>query len=335
MRALVIGGTRFLGRYLVDELLASNHYVTLFNRGVTQPDAYPSVEKIQGDRHSDIDLLAAREWDVIFDTCGYFPAVVARNADVLEHLADCYVFVSSISVYADLSLPRLNELSDTVELSKNADPDMDDPTTYGARKAPCELAVEVGFPQKHLFVRPGILTGPGDYSGRFCYWLQRIAQGGEVLAADHKDRPLQFIDVRDLAMWMVRMVEQGEYGVYNTVGPETSYTMGQFLADCQLILGSECAVTWVDEEFLVDQGVEPWQGLPLWIPESLGGLMEISSTKARDKGLSFRPVSSTIRDTWTWMQEEQEPLFEQAGNWIAPNKEQEVLAAWKKFQEKG
>ena len=207
MRILILGGTIFLGRALVEQALTSGHQLTLFNRGQTNPGLYPQVEKLVGDRKTDLSALSGHRWDAVIDTCGYLPKLVARSAAALAASVEHYTFISTESVYASPLMPGIDE---SAPVSKIDDETIEDVTggTYGALKVLCEQAVEAALPGRTLVVRPGLIVGPYDASDRFTYWPYRVAQGGRVLAPGRPERGLQFIDVRDLAAWIIKLVER-------------------------------------------------------------------------------------------------------------------------------
>ena len=313
MKILILGGTIFLGRHLVEAALHNGHEVTLFNRGQHGPDLYPQVEQLRGDRRGDLSALKGRQWDAVIDTNGYVPSVVRASATLLVHAARQYVFISSISVYKDVSVPGMDESApvETITPEQLRDAERIVPPVigtiarayreaYGALKALCEQATEEVMPGRVLNVRPGLVVGPYDYSDRFTYWVNRVARGGEVLAPGRPERPVQFIDVRDLAEWVVRMVEMGQAGVYNATGPAHQLTMQQVLDACQSV--SDATFTWMDDAFLLREQVQPWGQLPLWLPEEpdSAGFNAISIARALDTGLTFRPAVETARDTLAW-----------------------------------
>jgi 2'-hydroxyisoflavone reductase len=297
MKLLVLGGTLFLGRHIVEAALDRRHDVTLFNRGHTHPELFPNTEKLHGDRMGDLRALHGRTWDAVIDTCGYVPRLVQTSAAVLKEAVAQYTFISSISVYADLSAPGLTEAAPVRTL---ADPTSEDvgPQTYGPLKALCEQAVDALLPGRTLIVRPGLLVGPHDPTGRFTYWVQRVAAGGEVLAPGVPERQVQCIDARDAASWIVQMTEEQRTGVFHMTGPHERLSMGALLDACQQALNSEARFTWVAEAFLAQHGVRPWTDLPLWVPPHAQGLLAIDISKARQAGLAFRPLADTIRDTF-------------------------------------
>jgi 2'-hydroxyisoflavone reductase len=339
MRLLILGGTRFLGRHLTTAALASNHEVTRFNRGNYALDASRGVESIQGDRHRDLSKLQGRRWDAVIDTCGHLPRAVRAAAEVLSDSVDRYVFISSQNAYADVSVPGVDETAaratlTTEELNEaNAIDTSGQPSygkLYGGLKALCEQAAEEVMPNRVLTIRPGLIVGPWDYSDRFTYWVVRISRGGEVLAPGRPDRFVQLIDVRDLAEWTVRIVEQRAAGGYNAHGPSGAFTMQDILEACKTVSDSNASLTWASENFLLQEKVSAWSEMPLWLPEEaaphLKGFMFINSGKAVAAGLRFRLLRETIRDTLTWYQTNRSQEQLQAG--IAPDKEAALLLKW-------
>jgi 2'-hydroxyisoflavone reductase len=330
MKVLVIGGTRFLGRHLVEALLARHHEVTLFNRGRTAPGLFDDVEEIHGDRELDLERLAGRRWDAVIDTCGYLPRVVRATCEALHGAVERYVFVSSISVYARFDAAQLDEDAPLAALD---DPLVEDVAAhYGALKAACEREVQAAFGANALLVRPGLIVGPFDPTGRFTYWPQRLAAGGEVLAPGQPEDPVQFIDVRDLAEWIVRALTRGPGGAYNATGPSTPWHFGAFLSGCvkALAVAPAPTVTWCSERFLLDQGVTPWTELPLWVPAAEQGIHRVSIQRALDTGLAFRPLTATVTDTLAWARSPQyvAPAGSYANVGLSGAREAELLAAW-------
>jgi 2'-hydroxyisoflavone reductase len=298
MKLLFIGGTKFLGRHAVEAALARGHQVTLFNRGQQNPGLFPEAEHLVGDRDGGLDVLGGGEWDAVVDTCGYVPRVVRASARLLAERVGLYVFVSSISVYADHTNPR-DENAPLGTLTEETEEVTGD--SYGPLKALCERAAEEETGGRALVVRSGLIVGPHDPTMRFSYWTRRVAQGGEVLAPGDPERLVQFIDARDLGEWMIRMAEEGRAGVFNASGRPLSF--GRFLEECRAASESDARFTWVDDEFLLAQGVEPWSHLPLWLPysdEQFRYFQEAICERAFAAGLSFRPLAETIRDTLAW-----------------------------------
>jgi 2'-hydroxyisoflavone reductase len=317
VRLLVLGGTKFLGRAVVEAALANGDEVTLFNRGQTNPELF-HVEKIRGDRTKDLEALAGRSWDAALDMATFLPRVVRLSTDALRDSVRRYVYVSSISAYADQSVPP----AEGNPVAQLADPDSESIDDYGALKATCEGIVDDAFGERALVIRPGLIVGPHDPTDRFTYWPRRIAKGGRVLAPAPPDAPVQFIDVRDLGAWIVHATESGLAGIYNATGE--TLTFASFLEECRHVAG-DAEIVWVDAQQLVDAGVGEWMELPLWItsPEySATHLADVS--KAVAEGLRFRPLAETIRDTLAWDAEREWPLAEGVG--LTPARERELLA---------
>ncbi|MBW8010417.1 MAG: SDR family oxidoreductase [Chloroflexi bacterium] len=325
MKLLILGGTRFVGRHLVDAALSRGHEVTLFNRGQTNPDLYPQLEHLQGDRDGGMQALEGGSWDAVIDTCGYVPRLVKASAELLASAVEHYVFISSISVFADFSQVGMRE---DAPLGRMKDESIEEITeeTYGPLKVLCEQAVEAAIPGRALIVRPGLIVGPHDHTDRFTYWPQRIAQSGETLAPDDPKTPVQFIDARDLAEWTLRMVADKHTGIYNTTGPKNRLSMGELLETSLKVTGSEATLTWVEAQFLLDQGLEDWSDLPVWVHEQESvGVMQVECSKAIAAGLSFCPLADTIRDTSAWADTRSDDYEWQAG--LTRQKEAEVLKA--------
>jgi len=324
MALLILGGTGFLGRHLAEAALADGHRVTLFNRGLSAPGLFPEVENIKGDREADLSALLGRRWDAVIDTCGYVPHVVRASAGLLADAVDHYTFVSSISVYSDAIEPGADEEAPVEELP---DPTVEEVTgeTYGGLKALCERAAEEEMPGGVLNVRPGLISGPHDPTDRFTYWARRIAAGGEVLAPDRPERRVQFIDVRDLAAWIVKMAADQQTGTYNATGPDYGLQMGTLLEECEAIGDAGVELVWVSEDFLEENGVESFTELPLWVPREYAGMLDVDCGKAIAAGLTFQPVSETIRDVREWDSTRAETELI-AG--LESGRERELLSAW-------
>jgi len=303
MKILIIGGTRFLGRHLVNSARARGHEVTLFNRGQTNPNLFRQVKKIQGDREKDLDQLSG-QWDAVIDTCGYFPRIVRMSAEALKDKVEQYVFISSISVYSDFSKIGINE-SDAV--GKMEDETIEDITgaAYGPLKALCEKAVQDVFGIRSLIVRPGLIVGPHDPTDRFTYWPVRVARGGDVLAPDRPDVLTQIIDVRDLSDFIIEMIQQNVSGVFNVTGPDRPLSFGTFLDTCKLVSASDAKFKWASLEFLDQNHVSPWSDLPAWLPDTGedAGFARVDISKAIQAGLKFIALEETIRDTLKWAKE--------------------------------
>ncbi len=321
MKILVIGGTRFLGRHFVDRALAAGHALTLFHRGRSGAGLFPQAEHRIGDRNGDLTELARGEWDVVVDTSAYVPRHVKSLAAALRGRVGQYQFVSSISVYAEPVTPGADE---SAPLQALADPGTEAITgeTYGGLKVLCEQAAREGF-EHCLVLRPGLIVGLHDPTGRFSWWPHRLQRGGELLAPGDPATPVQFIDVRDLAAWMLLQAERGTRGVFNLTGPLHPIGMGTLLEAARRTLNPAARLTWVDEAFVLEQGVAPWSDMPVWIPRADAAMHTLSVAAVAATGLTIRPLADTLRDTALWLQE--------AGGkavGLAPEKEAAVLAAW-------
>ena len=301
MKLLVLGGTIFVGRHIVEAALARGHEVTLLTRGQHNPDLFPEAEKLRGDRDGGLDALQGRTWDAVIDTCGYFPRVVRQSAELLSQAVGLYVFVSSISVYKDYSAVGMDENSPLATIPDEAVEEITG-ETYGALKVLCEGVVEAACPSRALIIRPGLVVGPHDKSGRFTYWPRRVAEGGDVLAPGRPEKRVQFIDARDLAEWTIRLTEAGRAGVFNAVSADPNWTMGRLLDESKAVSGSDARFRWVPDDFLLSEGVAPWSDLPLWLPDTdeWAGAAFLSAARAVSAGLTFRPLAETIRETLDW-----------------------------------
>jgi 2'-hydroxyisoflavone reductase len=326
LRLLILGGTRFVGRHLVEAALARGHTLTLFNRGQSNPALFPDVEHITGDRAADLAQLRGRSWDVVIDTCGYVPRIVRASAQALVRAAERYAFISSVSVYAEDNPRGMDEDS---PLAKLADETVEEVTgeTYGGLKVLCERAVQQTYAKQALIVRPGLIVGPHDPTDRFTYWPWRIAQGGEVLAPGDPDQPQQIIDARDLAAWLVRLVEKQHAGVFNAVGPDYALNTRRMLETCVAECNPRTQLTWVSEEFLLQAGVQPWSEIPVWVPEKECAFDTASNARAIAAGLTFRPLEETIRDTLAWARTR--PLDHAWRAGLTREREAELLQHWR------
>ena len=306
MKLLILGGGVFLGSAALDAAVRRGHTVTVFNRGRSRTGWPDGVEAIAGDRVADLDQLAGRRWDAVIDTCGYVPSDVRASVQALRE-SGRYLFVSSISVYAKTDHAPLRE-TDTLASAAGIAPDDRDLEHYGPQKAACEAEVAAVFGERALVVRPGLIVGPGDRSGRFSHWPWRAAGGGAMLVPAAADgEPLQFIDVRDLGEWMVRALEQQERGVFNATGPlnddpaEALVDWARLIAACRAEVRSRgiapAEPVRIAEALLLDEKVQPWSELPLWLPSSdpdHAGFNRADLTRARAAGLRTRPLRETI-----------------------------------------
>ena len=332
MRILILGGTRFLGRHLVDAALERGHELTLFTRGQSGPDLYPDLEHLRGNRDPNVEpglaALDGHRWDAVIDTSGYVPRIVRAGAERLRDSVTHYTFISSISAYQDFAKIGIDESYPTGTLDDESVEQIDG-DTYGPLKALCERAVEEAFPGRTLVVRPGLIVGPHDPTDRFTYWPVRVSRGGEVLAPNGPHLPTQIVDARDLAEWTVREVERFTAGVFNATGPERPLGLGEVLETCKTVSRSDATFTWADEAFLFERKVAYWQDLPAVLPESdpkYAGMSRIDVSKAVDAGLTFRPLADTAKDTLAWHATRPADHTLKAG--LSPEREAELLAAW-------
>ncbi len=332
LKILFLGGTGFLGPHTVQYAIDRGHDVTLFNRGRTNNDLFPELEKIVGNRDPDVDEglsnLKGRKWDAVIDTSGYVPRIVGASAKLLADSADQYLFVSTICQYDGwLEGPPMR--TEAVAGATLEDPTTEDVSThYCALKAYCERAAEVAMPKRVTQIRPGLIVGPRDRTDRFTYWPNRADLGGEMLAPGKPRDLTQYIDVRDLAEFMVHCLEQNKLDSFNLV--REPMPMGDFLEACVEVTGKGTELTWVPADLLAEEGLLAWQNIPMWADSDspMTGSLTWSPAKALAAGLTIRPVETTIRDTLAWFRslpaDRQATL--RAG--IAPDREKEVLASW-------
>jgi 2'-hydroxyisoflavone reductase len=318
LKLLLLGGPKFLGRAVIDAALERGHELSLFNRGKTGAGLFPDVERILGDRDGGLDGLRGRGWDAVVDTSGYLPRVVGAGAELLRGSVGHYVFVSSIAVYASFA-EIMDEGSPTAELSEPASENVE--RDYGALKALCELEVERLFSDQATQVRAGLIVGPHDPTGRFTYWPHRISRGGDVLVPGPAWRPIQLVDVRDLAEWIVTAAETRISGTFNATGPAT---MGSLVDAARQVTGAAARSVEVDDAFLTEQEVGEWMELPLWIDtrkHEWRHFLEIDVSRATSAGLTFRSLGDTVAATLA----DAEPV---AGVGLTPERERELLVAW-------
>ena len=349
LNILILGGTGFTGPEQVEYAIARGHRVTLFNRGKTRPGMFKGrvAEELIGDLNSDTSALKGKQFDVVIDNPTTLPFWVKNAAQYLKGNTKHYMFISTTSVYRDQSEIGINENSPLVPMPEGLDPYQPDQrnsaqqaasanaANYGAFKARAEIEVQTQYPGINTIIRPCLIVGPLDRTDRFTYWPARIDQGGEVLAPDKPEDPCQFIDSRDLAEWMIRMAEMREFGTYNAIGPEKPLTIAEMLYGVKAVTTAGAQFAWVPWEFLQAQGVRPWTQMTVWQPPygRTAGYQRRNASKALAKGLTFRPLAVTAKDTLDW--HKTRPAEEQAGtlegkiNGLPMKREAEVLAAWK------
>jgi 2'-hydroxyisoflavone reductase len=336
LRVLILGGTAFLGPALVEQALEAGHRVTLFNRGKTAPDLFKGVEQVEtllGDRNNQLETLQGREWDLVIDTSGYVPRHVQLAAKLLAPHVAHYVFISSISVYASFAKPN----DETSPVARLTDPAVEQITgeTYGGLKALCEEAAEKAMPGRVTNIRPGLIVGPRDRTDRFTYWPARVAAGGEVLAPGSPKDDVQWIDVRDLAAFVLRTGEQRVAGVFNACSAPGQFSIGALLDSCRRVSGSDAKFTWADSAFLAGQQVAPWSDMPVWIPpegEEIAASMN-STQRAKAAGLQIRAVDDTVLATLEWHRQRPEAQRAKLRSGLTAEREAAVLAAWHSKQE--
>jgi 2'-hydroxyisoflavone reductase len=336
LRILILGGTGFTGPYQIRYALSRGHKLTTFNRGKTHPGETPAeVEQLVGDRNGKLDALKNRQWDVVIDNPTTLPAWVRDAAQILKGHVERYVFISTISVYGEIK----QGVDESAPLAKYEGPDPYKETleamkasgykTYGPLKALSEKEAEKWFPGKTLIIRPGLIVGPRDETDRFTYWPVRIDRGGEILAPGNPTDPVQFIDARDLAEWTVRMVENDATGIYNATGPAKPLGIGGMLDGIKEALKSNAKFIWANEDFLTQQKVEAWSDMPVWTGKE-SGMSRTDISRALAKGLTFRPLGDTARDTLAWFKSLPQDRQSKLRAGLTPEREAEVLAAWKK-----
>jgi 2'-hydroxyisoflavone reductase len=328
LRVLILGGTGFIGPHFVEALRAAGHKVTLLNRGRRNPKLFPDVETLIGDRNGQMDAIRGRDWDVVIDNSGYTPKQVKLSTDILRGHAEHYIFISSISAYADLTPPGIDE---DYKLATLADPNTEQVTdsTYGGLKALCEQTVEQAFGKNCAVIRPTYIVGPGDPTDRFTYWPVRVARGGDMLAPGTPTDPIQFIDVRDLAEFVRLCVERRIAGKYNACNPPGAVTMGDLLETAKRISGVDTRFVWAPAEFLERHKALEGVEVPIWAPTTgeLAGATLVSSARAVAKGLRFRTLETTVRDTLAWHRTRPKEQQEKLRAGFAPERETQLLKA--------
>jgi len=345
LKLLILGGTGFTGPHQVRYAVERGHEVTVFNRGRRQADLPASVRHLTGDRNAPDGVAALRgteQWDAVIDVPTTLPKWVRDAGEALKGRAGQYIFISTISTYAAYPTAGMDENSPLAKYSATEDaysilPPQIAGQQYGALKVLSELEAEKYFPGKVTVIRPGLIVGPGDPSDRFTYWPVRIEKGGEVLVPGDGTDPVQIIDARDLAEFVIRMAEQKAYGVYNATGPRSPMSMGEMVAGIRGALPGDLDVkfTWVPWDFLTKHQVRGWSGMPTVVPPEEGndGWGRVSIDRAVAKGLTFRSLADTTLATLEWYH----PWFKtlpperqaRPGAGISAAKEAEVLAAWK------
>jgi 2'-hydroxyisoflavone reductase len=328
MRILVIGGTKFVGRHIVEEALGRGHEVTLLHRGSTGADLFEKAEHLLADRNDTAalrEVLRDRTFDATVDVCAYVPRQVRTLAEALGSRGGHHVYISTVSVYDDPAGPGADESSPLLELVDDTEEVTNE--TYGPLKAECERVAVASYPAERLaIVRPTYVVGPFDPTGRYTYWVDRIRRGGDVLAPGPRDAPVQLVDGRDQAVLVISLAEQAVPGVFNSIGTGTPYTFGDMLGDIADAVGpDDTRMVWADPQWLKDNDVP----MPLWSEGEIEDLMTMSNDAALAAGMPVRPVADTVRDTAAWIDE----LVAGGGSPyrtppLSAEREAELLAGW-------
>lgn len=329
MRILVIGGTRFVGRHVVAAAVAAGHRVTVLHRGIDCSGA-PNAEHLHADRDGDLSILAGRSWEATVDVCAYWPRQVESMADALDDRGGRFALVSSVSVYADLPQPGLDESAQLLHpLGLDGDAPAIGVQTYGGLKVGCEQVAERRYAGQVLIIRPTYVIGPHDPTGRFPYWVTRMDRGGVVLCPGRPDSPMQYIDARDLAGFIVGLLESGDDGVFHAVHPDPPYSFGEMLEELRAELAPEgTRLEWVPNEWLAERGVTA-EEFPMWTPsDDPEFALALDPGRARDAGLLARPLAESAVDTHAWLVD---PSARFAGRGVgcSPRREADLLRQWR------
>jgi 2'-hydroxyisoflavone reductase len=328
-RILILGGTGFIGPYMVRYARDRGHRVTMFNRGQTRPDLFPNVENLIGDRVDDLSALEGREWDVVIDNSATNPDWVRRSAQLLKDSVGQYVFTSTRSVYSDLSNVPM-DVDGPVFTPETTEVPEGRPLPYGLAKALAEKEAHAAFPGRTIILRPGLIIGPGDPTDRFTYWPVRIDRGGEVMAPGDGSDPVQIIDVRDHSEWTVRMAESGTVGTFMSLGPASAMTFEQLLHIMRGCTSAPVSFTWVGADFLIERDVRPYREMPVWMPArgDRSGFAQFDLTRSIEAGLTYRPMAVTVLDTLEFHRSRPPERQAELRAGIAAEREVQVLAAW-------
>ncbi|WP_034343952.1 NAD-dependent epimerase/dehydratase family protein [Deinococcus misasensis] len=324
MNVLVLGGSRFVGWYIVHSLLKKGHQVSVFNRGRSNTDLPPEVEQLVGDRNTDLAALQGRTWDAVVDVNAYVPRQVRQIVEVLKGQVEHYMFISTVSVYASDAAIPLSEDSKLIELEN---PETEEVTgeTYGGLKVLCERTLAALWGEKHTVIRPGLVVGARDLTFRFPFWAKRILEGGELIAPDKPVSRVQIVYARDLADFAVHALENRIYGTFN--GAREPELWGEVLREMVKQAGTDTQLTWVDSEFLLTEGVRPWVDLPIWLPEQpeYAGMLSISDHKAKQYGMTSSPLPEVIADILQWAKTQPDEAFKEG---LSRARIEEILQKW-------
>ena len=331
LRILILGGTAFTGPHLIKYALKRGHEVSIFNRGKTKPtvhkELFDEVEKLIGDRNDNLEVLKGRQWDAVIDNYATFPRWVRQTTDILKGNAEIYLFTSSLSVHAGFSKRGLNE-KDPVATTN--DPTIEDMSAYGPLKALSEEVTRKAFGKGAIIVRPHLIVGPGDHTDRWTYWPVRIEKGGEILAPGDYNRPVQYIDARDLAEFEIHLIEQQYGGTYSAVGPLSELNMAEMLYGLRAIVSNDIRFTWIDQEFLEQNDITPWREMTAWMPSGgeFDGFGSFENKKAVSAGLSYRTLADTAQATLSWWNKLPDERKKQPKAGLDAQKEKIVLKSW-------
>lgn len=355
MKILMLGGTGFAGPQMVERAIAQGHEVTLFNRGKTAPDMFPGVEHVQGDRYTDLSGLEklvadGRKFDAVIDTFTYVPKTVTDTMDILLASMGQYVVISTTSVYAHRTNVGMDEEGEKARMddsiAEGIKTHREVGAHYGAMKVRVEEAAEQRFPGKVCIIRPGLIVGERDTTGRYSYWPIRAMEGGTMIGPGSGDDFVQYIDVRDLGDFTIHCIEQKHMGAYNGISPAGERTSRDMIESAVRVAkkhGVKTKVEWVDEEFLAENGVNAWQHMPAWVPNSAEGYEgngQLSTSKSIKAGLKTRDIEDTAESTLEYFQNRGQEIKAERGEdffvkWsartrggLAADREQEVLALW-------
>ena len=333
LKILMLGGTGFLGPHTVQYAIDRGHEVTLFNRGRSKENLFPDLEKLTGNRDPDVDAgllaLEGRKWDCVIDTSSYVPRIAGASAQLLKGQCEQYLMISTISVYSQFSQLNMDE---TAAVGTLDDPTVEtvDGATYGPLKAYSEQAVTEQFGAGATILRPGLIVGPRDRTDRYSYWPVRASRGGDMLCPGNGSDLVQYIDVRDLAEFIVHCLEQKTTGIFNTISDSKTETVKDMVDTCIEVSGADTNAVWADTDFLTEQGVRPWADMPVWVPNAgeMAGLSQIDVSRAFAAGMKIRDRKETALDTLNWFKTLPEERQKTLRAGIKSEREQEVLAEW-------
>lgn len=309
MNILVIGGTEFVGRHIVERALLLGHRVTVFHRGKHGAELFAEAEHVLGDRDGGLAVLGDGPWDVVIDTCGYVPRLVRQSVDYLKDKAHTYLFISTISVYAEAKEPGQDEDGPLATLADSTT-EVIDWETYGGLKVLCEEAVREGFGDRALLVRPGMIVGPYDKTDRFTYWFRRAGKGGKMLSLCERDEPVQFIDGRDLAAFCIHLLDAKTHGVFNATGPDFNMTWGDIFDEAALQANTSYEIVRPTDAWIEEKGIEVGKSFPAQFRSRDGfdAMYQLSVQRGIENGLRFRGLAEVVRDTLAWRGSVEEEL---------------------------